>query len=498
MKSLIKIICRYSLTVGLVIFVIFASNACVFAGIAYFTMRDSNELVHGRLTMEEIGEQMLVGGDKAEQDGRGQGDTEQAIEKGGIRLSEVGLKILEGTDFVWMMALDKDGSVVWDWELPDEIPRSYSLQDVSVFSRWYLKDYPVRTWKCGELLLVFGCDPEKAVRYDALMSAQCFEFLPVYLKALVIANFAIIILFIVCFGLRFYQSMRPVTEGIEKLSLGEAVNIPENGPMEELAKKLNEVSKRLIRQQNALAKRDEARTEWIAGVSHDIRTPLSLIVGYSDKLSKDEGLSEQNRRAAENMKGQSLIIRQLIADLNLTSKLVYQAQPLKKQVCSPAAILRECAAEVYNDGFVAEACGDSFAAGGFSNTEQDTGESASDFSVEIVVKREAESIRITADEGLLKRALRNLIGNSIRHNEKGCHVTVFLSADRSRIYWRVVDTGFGIPEIIVKSIDRTDTSVHIMGLRLVSQIAKAHGGELVFIRRDSGTYDVEFSVGREM
>ena len=109
----------------------------------------------------------------------------------------------------------------------------------------------------------------------------------------------------------------------------------------DLAEQLNRSSSVLQKQKEILSRRDQARTEWISGVSHDIRTPLALILGYSDRLKKDESLSEDARKSAEIICGQSLIIRQLIDDLNLTSKLAYQAQPLKKSFCSPAQILRE-------------------------------------------------------------------------------------------------------------------------------------------------------------
>ena len=459
MKSLLKIIRRYSLTVGAIILVILLCNAVVFLGIGYMTVRDTDESVYGRDSMERIG-------------------AELSEEEGEIVISPEGEDILKDTSFVWAMALDGAGRAVWEWRLPGEIKRSYTLCEVSSFSRWYLEDYPVRTWRSGDLLLVFGCDKERLARYDMLISVEMFTFIPIYMKAAVIANLVIILLFILCFGFRFYQSMRPVAEGIEKLALGEAVDIPESGAMEELAGKINRVSGKLKEQQEMLARRDEARTEWIAGVSHHIRTPLSLIVGYADKLSQDMSLDEENRRTAEKMKRQSLIIRQLIADLNLTSKLLYQAQPLKRKDCSAAAVLRECAADFYN-----------------GETELSSGGGgAADFVIEIIVGKEAESVRITADEGLLKRALRNLIGNSIRHNEEGCQVTVSMRADQSEVSWRIEDTGKGIPETVVRNLDRTESTVHIMGLRLVAQIAKAHGGKLSFIRRSGGNYDAELSV----
>lgn len=463
MKSLLKVIRRYSITVGVIVLVLFFINICVFMGVAYMTVSDTNRLDYGRDCMERIGGELLK-------------------EKEGITLSEKGKEILEDTAFLWAMALDKEGCVVWEWKLPEEIPENYTLQEVASFSRWYLKDYPVRIWRSEELLLVFGCSPERVTRYDVMMSAETFEFLPVYIKAMVFANFMVILLFIVFFGFQFYRSMRPLVEGVEMLALGKRTDIKEKGSMGELAAKLNLVSKRLEQQQEQLSKRDEARTEWIAGVSHDIRTPLSLIVGYSDKLAEDGTLSIKNRKLAENMKRQSLIIRQLIADLNLASKLEYQAQPLKKRLCSPAALLRDCIADFYN---------------GQSGVFPDTKNGMTDFFIEVNIGREADGIRVMADEGLIKRALWNLIGNSIRHNEKGCHVTVSLTAKDNGIHWRIEDTGSGIPNEVVRNMECRGDTIHIMGLRIAAQIAGAHGGNLLFIRRDGGNYDVEFFIERE-
>ena len=214
-----------------------------------------------------------------------------------------------------------------------------------------------------------------------------------------------------------------------------------------LAAQLNRTSEILQEQKKRLTKRDLARTEWIAGVSHDIRTPLALIVGYTDRLSKSPNLNQEEKALADAVCRQSLVIRQLITDLNLTSKLAYEAQPLNKKECSPA---------------------------------------------------DMEKVRIFADSGLLKRALRNLIGNSVRHNPGGCQVMVRLYEKNEKIYIFVKDTGKGVPELVVQNMDNQTDKVHIMGLRLARQIVRAHGGELIFEKRESGTYDVtlELSVSK--
>ena len=77
--------------------------------------------------------------------------------------------------------------------------------------------------------------------------------------------------------------------------------------------------------------RDRARTEWISGVSHDIRTPLSLVLGYSNLLEEQACTDEKIRKEASVIRQESLKIRDLIEDLNLTSKLEYHMQPLRME-----------------------------------------------------------------------------------------------------------------------------------------------------------------------
>ena len=70
---------------------------------------------------------------------------------------------MEDTPYAWAMALDEKGGVVWEWKVPDHISKQYSLFQVASFSRWYLKDYPVRVWHVKDLLLVFAYDKEDMV-----------------------------------------------------------------------------------------------------------------------------------------------------------------------------------------------------------------------------------------------------------------------------------------------------------------------------------------------
>ena len=115
------------------------------------------------------------------------------------------------------------------------------------------------------------------------------------------------------------------------------------------------------------------------------------------------------------------------------------------------------------------------------------------YEIEVIVTEEGEQVRLTGDLGLWKRALRNLLGNSIRHNPSGCRVTAALKIQEGSVCYEIRDSGPGIPGKIADILEgkgsEEEESVHIMGLRLASQIAAAHGGELQFIRREDGGCD---------
>ena len=78
-----------------------------------------------------------------------------------------------------------------------------------------------------------------------------------------------------------------VAQGLDALAQGQTVTLPVTGMAGELAQKLNQTSAQLQTRNEIIAQRDSARTNWIAGVSHDIRTPLSLILGWAEQLEQD-------------------------------------------------------------------------------------------------------------------------------------------------------------------------------------------------------------------
>ena len=362
--------------------------------------------------------------------------------------------------FQWGMLLDDSGRVIWEENLPADLPRSYTVPETASLTRWYLKDYPTFVWRHPNGLLVLGAPKSSQWKAQIVLPESVMEQSPVWIFVAIIINAAAALVLALFAGLRLYRSLKPVVHGIGNLADGETVDLQEKGIFSDLLALLNQTSAKLAAQDEALSKRDAARTAWIAGVSHDIRTPLSLVMGYTSELEEAKELPEPMREKAGVARAQSEKIRALVSDLNLASKLEYGMQPLRKAPVYPAELLRNCTAEFLNAGLEARC------------------------SLRLSIAPEAQKTKLSGDAELLHRAFSNLIRNSIGHNPDGCTVSVSLESDANLCVFRVADDGAGFSADVLKLLCSEEPSEelhsHGLGLIIVRQIVRLHGGTVRF------------------
>ena len=95
---------------------------------------------------------------------------------------------------------------------------------------------------------------------------------------------------------KLLKSVRPITDGIQALPSGEPVYVRETGLLSGLSARINQTSDILQSQKRDLQRKETARANWISGVSHDIRTPLSMVMGYASQMEDDESLPEAQEK----------------------------------------------------------------------------------------------------------------------------------------------------------------------------------------------------------
>ena len=355
----------------------------------------------------------------------------------------------------WAMILDDTGTVIFQSKLPEELPRQYTAADVAKFSRWYLGDYPVYVQEHPQGLLVVGGEKGSQAKYYFSVSESYARKLLVGLAAVFLTNIIVVVLLIWKNTRHVEKAVTPILRGIETVSSGQPINLPEKGELAEINRQLNRAGA-------FIAKKDSARADWISGVSHDVRTPLSVILGFAGQLEDNQTLPASAREQASYIRKQGERLRSLISDLNLTSKLEYSMQPLRMEKVYLVELARQVVCEFLDGGLEAR------------------------YQIVFDSSQESETASVMGDEALLKRALYNLIQNSVIHNPKGCVISVSVARNETGITVMVSDDGIGVStekleklRATTNHLENTDERLnlrHGLGVLLVRQIVEAHHG----------------------
>ena len=379
----------------------------------------------------------------------------------------------------WAVLIDNDTrQVVWQTDnLPANIPMQYTLSDIAELTRGYVDGYPAFTGEAQTGLLVLGYPKDRFWKHTrASWDYNFIADLPRNTIIILAINIVLIFLIYAAVNSKLLRSIKPITNGIQSLSNGSPVCMREKGVLSELAEKINKTSEILQMQAEQLRKKETARANWIAGVSHDVRTPLSMIMGYAGQLENSKNLSETECKKAAVIVKQSSRIKDLINDLNLASKLEYDMQPLTMKQENAISIIRQVIVD-------------------FMNTNIDD-----KFLIEWKTDDTLPACYINADKDLLKRAISNLIQNSINHNENGCVIYASVEDDNNTCKICIEDSGIGAPDEQIDRLNKTphymicDTNTaeqrHGLGLLIVKQIIKGHNGEILIDHSEYGGFKV--------
>lgn len=380
-------------------------------------------------------------------------------ENNGIIGSDPQVKEILNENHCWAMLLDDNGTVVWEENMPKSLPRSYTATEIAKFSRWYLQEYPVYVWEHPLGLFIAAYPKGSMQKYNFSMDSS-------YLSTGVLGVFTVVAANLLLMLFLFWKNTHnvekaigPILTGISAMAKGKTISLEEKGELAEISAEVNRTAR-------LLQDKDTARAQWISGISHDIRTPLSVILGYAGSMEEDPSLSADIRDQASMIRKQGEKLRQLISDLNLASRLEYAMQPLNKTFLSPVELVRQCISDFLNDGLDEK------------------------YNLELDIGKDMKSQMIEGDSSLLTRMLGNLIGNSIRHNPEGCRILVSVTTEKRICRIVISDTGQGAVASFLKKLNHMEIVaitqnangeiLHGNGLKLVKQIVKAHRGAVYF------------------
>ncbi|SFT79711.1 HAMP domain-containing protein [Selenomonas sp. GACV-9] len=218
------------------------------------------------------------------------------------------------------------------------------------------------------------------------------------------------------------------------------------------------------RQSRETAEND--RRMLLAGISHDLRTPLTVIRGYIEGLRDGVAVTpEMQQRYLQKIHERTVQIESLVDRLFLFSKMNLGEYPFSFQVIGLSAWLQEVA----------------------RRWQQTAGAERMD--IRLVLPEQAERLRIRIDRVEMERVLDNLLSNARKYHGAGrLAVEIALREQRKEIWLQVTDNGPGVaaeelPRIFLEFYRgdqaRTATAKGSgLGLAIAAKVVQAHGGRI--------------------
>lgn len=256
---------------------------------------------------------------------------------------------------------------------------------------------------------------------------------------------------------RISKPIQDITQGARRLALGNYdVKFEKAGYVEidELADTLNFAT-------NELGKTDKIRKELIANVSHDLRTPLTMIKAYSEMIRDLSGDNKEKREEHLNV---------IIEETDRLTRLVNDMMDLSN-IESGTSVLKK---EVINYSYMVQKVVDNF-----RNINEDEN---CKFELEL-----PKDIYIMVDKIKIERVLYNLISNAINHSgEEGKQklIKIKVSVSGRKVKTEIIDNGVGISKEnlthiwdryykVNKNFKRSNTGSGL-GLSIVKEILISH------------------------
>ncbi len=210
------------------------------------------------------------------------------------------------------------------------------------------------------------------------------------------------------------------------------------------------------------AKLDAMRSDFVANVSHEIRTPVTVIAGFAETLLTLDLDAEQRRQYLESILAQSRTMQRLVDDLLTISSLESDTQALDDEAVDVASLLERLV---------------------------DEARALSSGRHEISLLLDGPR-RVLASPGEIESAVRNLLTNAIRYTPDGGRIAVEWRVQDAEGRISVRDTGIGIPpehlSRLAERFYRVDrgrsraTGGTGLGLAIVKRILARHQGQLRF------------------
>ena len=252
---------------------------------------------------------------------------------------------------------------------------------------------------------------------------------------------------------RTLRELTAATKEVAKGRLGYQVQVHSQDELGELAASFNEMSSELERS-------NQLRRKMTADIAHDLRTPLSVIMGYTEALN--DGKLQPNPEMFDTLHAETQHLSRLVDDLKTLSLADAGELPLVSQRIAPAVLLKRTAS-----------------AHRVQAEQQD---------ITIQVENAPGLPEIDVDVERMVQVLGNLMSNALRYTPPGGQITLASGQTGEQVWLSVADNGEGVPAedlpyIFERSYRGDKARQHPegesgLGLSIAKSLVEAQGGTI--------------------
>lgn len=373
----------------------------------------------------------------------------------------------------WLQILDNNNNEVFNYKKPSYIANKPTSAEIVNLHKYKTSDKNssvstnfVAEKKIGNkrLTYIIGLYDRDITKYMlTTRNSEIIQLIKSATTVIILVDGIIALIFGYFFIRKLTNPLSEILQGVKKLENEEYdLYYDAKGMYNDLYYSLNNLSDRLQENKRHRKKLDNMREEWISNISHDIKTPLASIQGYAE-IIKDEDYDftkEEIGEYAEIIENKSKYIKELVEDLNISTRLKNNTLTLNKENINIASLIKNIIIDILNDTR-------------YENRKVD-------------FQCEDENIEINGDKMLIRRAITNILFNAIVHNNEDINIKVTLKK-QDKIIISIEDNGKGIKkEELNRIFDRyyrgTNTGERHKGSGLGMAISKetivAHGGNI--------------------
>lgn len=382
-----------------------------------------------------------------------------SVEKIGIeRLNEYGL---------WVQIIDETGQEIFSHNKPEIYPTEYSVAELVTFA--------TSKYENGNTLFISSVEtsyktlnyivgfPYAVGKYMLYYNGENVARLSPWMRNLLFIAACIIVLCAFAYAFWLSRKLSAIMNGIRNVSLHSYKRTKETGVFGEVYGSLNKMDMEIQRSNEIQKETEHMRKEWIANITHDLKTPLSPIRGYTELLTDSNNLDAQTVQDY----GKTILknvdhIEKLINDLKLTYQLDARAIPYTPQETEMIRFLKELLIDIVNDPAFLERV--------------------------IELESDMPELIVAFDHNLLCRAIQNIVINALVHNESDTKVNIAVNRTlENRFTISIRDNGKGMSETELSNLwsryyrgtsTKEKPEGSGLGLAIAKQIIALHGGDI--------------------